>query len=100
VVAATNRDLAGEVRAGGFRADLYARLAELVVQIEPLRERPEDLEPLWRHLVAELGGAPTLELSGAAFEAMALYSWPRNVRELRQCVRSALLLERPGGESS
>jgi transcriptional regulator with GAF, ATPase, and Fis domain len=100
VGAATNRGLAGEVRAGGFRADLYARLAELVVQIEPLRERPEDLEPLWRHLVAERGGAPTLELSGAAFEGMALYSWPRSVRELRQCVRSALLLERPGGESS
>jgi DNA-binding NtrC family response regulator len=98
VVAATNRDLAGEVRAGRFRDDLYARLAELVVQIDPLRERPEDLWPLWRHFLAELGGGATLELSGAAFEAMALHAWPRNVRELRQCVRGALLLESHGGE--
>ncbi len=98
VVAATNRDLASEASEGAFRADLYARLAEVVVVLDALRDRPEDIEPLWRHFVAELGQGATLEPSGAAFEAMALHSWPFNVRELRQLVRSALLLEPAGGE--
>jgi len=98
VVAATNRDLTAEVNGRGFRADLYARLAESVVQVDPLRERPEDLEPLWRHFVAEFGDGVTVELSAAAFEAMALHSWPYNVRELRQLVRTALLLKPDGGE--
>jgi transcriptional regulator with AAA-type ATPase domain len=100
VVAATNRELAGEVRSGGFRADLFARLAELVVAIDPLRERPEDLEPLWRHFVVELGHGTTLEMSGAVCEALALHRWPFNVRELRQLVRSALLRRPRGGTLS
>jgi transcriptional regulator of acetoin/glycerol metabolism len=100
VIAASNRDLAGEASEGVFRPDLYARLAELVVELDGLRDRPEDLEPLWRHFVAELGQGAVVEPSGAAFEAMALHSWPFNVRELRQLVRSALLLEPQGGELS
>jgi DNA-binding NtrC family response regulator len=89
IVAATNRELTDEVIPGRFRADLYARLSESVIRIDPLRDRPEDLEPLWHHLVAELGGC-AIELCGDAFEAMALHSWPYNVRELRQLVRTAL----------
>ena len=97
IVAATNRDLAEEVRAGEFRADLFARLGELVVRVDPLRDRPEDLEPLWRHFMAELGGGAVVEPNGVAFEAMALHAWPLNVRELRQLVRSALLVKPEGG---
>jgi DNA-binding NtrC family response regulator len=96
VVAATNRDLGAEVREGRFRADLFARLAETVVQLDALRDRLEDIDPLWRHFVAKLGQGAAIELSGAAFEAMALHSWPLNVRELRQVVRSAFLTL-PGG---
>jgi transcriptional regulator with PAS, ATPase and Fis domain len=97
VVAATNRDLASGVRDGAFRSDLFARLAELVVTVGPLRDRPEDIEPLWRHFVDELGQGATIEPSGVAFEAMALHAWPFNVRELRQLARSALLLKPTGG---
>jgi DNA-binding NtrC family response regulator len=97
IVAATNRDLSAEVSGGWFRADLYARLSESVVRLDPLCERPEDLEPLWQHFVEQLGHGADLELSGATFEAMALYGWPFNVRELRQLVRSALLLKPRGG---
>jgi DNA-binding NtrC family response regulator len=97
IVAATNRDLADEVSRVRFRADLYARLSESVVRLQPLCERPEDLEPLWHHFVAQLGDGAKLELSGATFEAMALHRWPFNVRELRQLARSALLLKPQGG---
>jgi transcriptional regulator with PAS, ATPase and Fis domain len=90
VVAATNRDLRGAVEAGEFRADLYARLAESVVEVAPLVERPSDLAPLWHHLVAELSGGGRIELGAAVFEAMALHRWPFNVRELRQLVRRVL----------
>lgn len=98
VVAATNRDLAAEAERGAFRADLYARLSEAVVQVAPLRERPEDLEPLWHHFVAQIGQGPSISPSGPAFEVMALHAWPYNVRELRQLARSALLLRPEGGE--
>jgi transcriptional regulator of acetoin/glycerol metabolism len=100
VIASSNRDLAAEVVAGRFRGDLYARLSESVVRLDPLCDRPEDLMPLWRHFVAEIGRGATLELSGAALEAMAVYAWPFNVRELRQLARGALLVKAPGTELS
>lgn len=96
-VAATNRDLAAEVERGGFRADLYARVAECVVTIAPLRERVEDIEPLWRHFERQLGAPAALRFDGAAAEALALHRWPFNVRELRQVVRGALLARPDGG---
>lgn len=98
IIAATNRDLPDQISRGGFRADLFARLGELVVCVDPLRDRPEDIEPLWRHFMTTLGDGAQVEPSGAAFEAMALHSWPRNVRQLRQLVREALLLRPKGGE--
>jgi DNA-binding NtrC family response regulator len=98
IIAATNRELPEEIGNGAFRADLFARLGELVVRVDPLRDRPEDIEPLWRHFMNELGKGAQVEPSGAAFEAMALHSWPRNVRQLRQLVREALLLRPGGGE--
>ncbi len=96
VVAATNRDLEEGVARGEFRADLYARLAEWIVTIDPLRNRPEDLYPLWRHFVASHGNDSQLTLKGSAFEALALHRWPYNVRELSALVRR-LLVSHPDG---
>jgi transcriptional regulator with GAF, ATPase, and Fis domain len=78
IVAATNRDLAEEVRAGRFRADLHARLAEVVLTIPPLRERREDVLQILLHA---LGDEP-LSLTPALVEALLLHSWPYNVREV------------------
>jgi DNA-binding NtrC family response regulator len=96
VVAATNRALEAGVDSGEFRADLYARLAEWVIRVGPLRERPHDLWPLWEHFVALHGKGAEYEMKGVAFEALAMYHWPYNVRELLRVVRS-LTLEKPDG---
>jgi DNA-binding NtrC family response regulator len=96
VVAATNRDLAADVESGEFRADLYARLAEWEIAMSPLRERPEDLWPLWEHFMARHAGEREYEMRGVVFEALALHAWPYNVRELLRVVR-ALTLEKPDG---
>ena len=79
VVAATNRDLRAEVDRGSFRADLYARLAELPLRIPPLRERREDILALVRHA---LGAAPP-RLTPALAEAIVLHRFPFNVREVQ-----------------
>ena len=94
VVAATNRDLAAEVAAGRFRADLYHRLAVVPVRVPPLRERVEDI-PLLADLFLDrariqLGLGPT-RLSPAAASALGRYGWPGNVRELEHTIlRGAL----------
>jgi DNA-binding NtrC family response regulator len=77
VVAATNRNLAAEVQAGKLRGDLYARLSEIVIRLPPLRERREDILLLLGHF---LGESPPLHPLLA--EALLLYPWPWNVREL------------------
>ena len=81
IVAATNRDLAQEMQRGSFRADLLARLAAAVIALPLLRERREDVLLLARHFA---GG--TLSVSPSLAEAMVLYPWPFNVRELRNIV--------------
>ena len=78
LIAATNRDLAESVRTGGFRADLYARVAEIVVQLPALCQRREDILPLLMHLL----GPPEARLTPALVDELLLYSWPFNVREL------------------
>jgi DNA-binding NtrC family response regulator len=82
VVAATNRNLAEEVRAGRFRQDLYFRLAVVRLRLPPLRERPEDLPLLAHAFAAELGAT----LSPEMLALFAAYDWPGNVRELRNVV--------------
>jgi DNA-binding NtrC family response regulator len=83
VIAATNRDLLKEVNAGGFRGDLYARLAEITLQIPPLRDRREDVLTL---LGSELGDdAPPIK--PALAEALLLHPWPFNVREAIKVAR-------------
>jgi DNA-binding NtrC family response regulator len=87
VVAATHRNLAEEVRAGGFRQDLYYRLAAARVRLPPLRERPEDI-PLLAGLFAAEAGA---RLSPELLAVLAAHDWPGNVRELHHAVTRAAI---------
>jgi len=92
VVAATHRDLPELVRRGAFRADLFHRLAVLVVRVPPLRERVEDLPELVRHLLARLAPEVGPRAPDAAFlRALAMRPWPGNVRELHNALYRAAL---------
>jgi formate hydrogenlyase transcriptional activator len=99
IVAATNRDLAADVRAGRFRSDLYYRLNAFPVHVPPLRERPEDLAPLVAHLAAKYGGrlGRTIErVDTRGLRALAAYHWPGNIRELENVVERAVILSQNG----
>jgi DNA-binding NtrC family response regulator len=91
VLAATNKDLRQMVQEKAFRPDLLFRVAVSAVHIPPLRERPEDVALLARHFIRALGGDPA-HLTRAAEEALELYSWPGNARELRNVMERSLLL--------
>jgi two-component system response regulator FlrC len=94
-IAATNRDLRAERDAGRFREDLYHRLAVFPIRLPPLRERREDLVPLSRVLLAEIGaqlGRPGLSLTPAAVRRIAAAEWRGNVRELRNALERAAIL--------
>ncbi|HZZ85547.1 MAG TPA: sigma-54 dependent transcriptional regulator [Anaeromyxobacteraceae bacterium] len=98
IVAATNRDLDAEVKAGRFREDLLYRLDVVELVVPALRERPEDLVSLARRFVAFFAraeGRPAPELSPAAERVLAAYAWPGNVRELRNAIERALIVS-PG----
>ncbi|MBF5041147.1 sigma-54-dependent Fis family transcriptional regulator [Aggregicoccus sp. 17bor-14] len=100
IVAATNRDLEAEVRAGRFREDLWFRLGVFRLGIPPLRERPEDILPLAEGLLAEMRtrlGRRSATLGEAARARLRSYHFPGNVRELRNILERALVLE-PGPE--
>jgi DNA-binding NtrC family response regulator len=94
VIAATNRDLRGEVNVARFRHDLYHRLAVVVLRLPPLRDRREGVALLVEHFARELGAEGPLEqLFGA--ETLARWQrhpWPGNVRELRNSVEAALVV--------
>jgi transcriptional regulator with PAS, ATPase and Fis domain len=91
VVAATNVDLEQAVEAGGFRRDLYARLAGYVIALPPLRERKQDIVLLADHFLSELGEGRAFEVTAGFYEALLLHSWPMNVRELRTLVQRILV---------
>jgi len=93
VVAATNRDLAGEVAAGRFREDLYYRLAVVTVRVPPLRERPDDIPLLWNHFT-RLHAGRDLPSAPALLRALAERAWPGNVRELKNLNQRLVLLRR------
>ncbi|MHB1302668.1 MAG: sigma-54-dependent transcriptional regulator [Acidiphilium sp.] len=93
LLAATHRDLEAMVAAGGFRADLYYRLAVLPIAVPPLRERGADILILARHILAGLRPAA---LTPVAERALMAYPWPGNVRELRNVLERAASLT-PGG---
>jgi two-component system response regulator AtoC len=95
VIAASNRDLASEVKAGRFREDLYYRLNVVPIRVPPLRERPEDIEPLVRTFVrryAERYGMGAVEVEPHLVEALRNSPWPGNVRELENTVARLLAL--------
>jgi DNA-binding NtrC family response regulator len=95
VVAATNRDLERAVAQGRFRSDLFHRLSQFTLHVPPLRVRQADIEPLARHFLAE--HFPELEMAGSALDALRGYTWPGNIRELRNAVIQAGVMSQ-GGE--
>lgn len=99
IIAATNVDLAGEVKAGRFREDLYYRLNVIPVNVPPLRDRRDDVPLLAQHFVqvyAEKNGKPINSCSPAALDRLVEYSWPGNVRELENAIERAVVLTRAG----
>jgi DNA-binding NtrC family response regulator len=95
LICATNRDLRREVAAGRFREDLFYRIAAFPVRIPPLRERPEDVEPLARATLARLAAAEgrrPVDLGPDALAALRVRPWPGNVRELENVLHRALVL--------
>jgi two-component system, NtrC family, response regulator AlgB len=94
-IAATNRDLEEDVRKGLFREDLLYRLNLIDLQLPPLRERPEDILRLARRFLlffAKSARREPQELSPAAEEALVAYSWPGNIRELKNSIERAVIL--------
>jgi DNA-binding NtrC family response regulator len=94
VVAATNRRLDEEVRAGRFREDLFFRLNVIPIALAPLRERREDLLPLALHFleVHRARGGYRRSLGDAAIQAIMAHAWPGNVRELENAIERAVIL--------
>ncbi len=92
IVAATNRDLAREVREGRFREDLFYRLNTIVVTLPPLRERPEDVLLLARHFLEAYSNLGRKTLSPRTEACLERYAWPGNVRELQHAIQRSLIL--------
>jgi Nif-specific regulatory protein len=94
VIAATHRDLEGEVEAGRFREDLYYRLNVMPIYLPALRERLEDIPDIARFLVEKIAGqqARPLSLTDAALRVLMHHAWPGNVRELENCLERAAVL--------
>ncbi|MEK7330689.1 MAG: sigma 54-interacting transcriptional regulator, partial [Candidatus Eisenbacteria bacterium] len=96
IVAATNKDLEAEVRAGRFRSDLYFRLKVVSIPLPPLRERGDDILLLARHFVREFSRKfqkHFADLAPAAQQLFLSYRWPGNVRELKNVIERVVLLE-------
>ena len=97
VIAATNKDLAREVQAGRFREDLYYRLSTVIIRIPALRDRKEDILPLFQHFqhrFAQQYNTGSLKLDDDARRLLLRYRWPGNIRELRNVAeQSAVLLD-------
>ncbi|MFT4974662.1 MAG: two-component system response regulator HydG [Myxococcota bacterium] len=93
VIAATNRDLIGMVRAGQFRQDLFFRLETLFIELPPLRERPVDIAALAERFARQLD--PAASISAEALALLQKHRWPGNVRELINVVRRAIIRTGP-----
>ncbi len=97
LVSATNRDLSELLKSGGFREDLYYRIAGVMIELPPLRARKDDVPALVVHFLEE-ASAPgqQLRLEPAAMELLVAYEWPGNVRELRNEVQRLVALQAGG----
>ena len=97
IIAATNKDLAREVRGGRFREDLYYRLSTVIITIPPLRDRKEDIVPIFEiflHRFAQKYNSPLKKIDDGAYRLLRSYHWPGNVRELRNVAEQAIVLHR------
>ncbi|MBX7105282.1 MAG: sigma-54 dependent transcriptional regulator [Gemmataceae bacterium] len=95
IIAATNRDLPGDVAAGRFREDLLYRLNVIEITLPSLRDRPRDLPRIADHLLAFFArqlGRPGLRFTDAARAALARHTWPGNLRELRNAIERSVIL--------
>ena len=97
VIAATNRDLQGDVEEGRFRQDLYYRLNVFPIRSLPLRERKEDIPLLVRHFVGKFSGETGRQVDSVpsdVMERLMAYDWPGNVRELENQIERAVVVSR------
>ncbi len=95
VLAATNKDLQAEIRAGNFREDLYFRLNVIPIFVPPLRERQEDIPLLAEHFMSEFSreyGRRLKTFDAGAIAALQRYAWPGNVRELRNVIERLTIM--------
>ncbi len=90
IVAATNQSLEDMVDKGKFRGDLFHRLTQVCLQIPPLRDRGDDIGPLADFFLRQLN--PRLELADSAYHKLLQYSWPGNIRELRNIITKATIV--------
>src|SRR5205823_1960983 len=94
-LAATNRDLDEEIRAGNFRSDLYYRLNVIALYLPPLRQRRDDIPLLAEHFlhrIAGLRGEAPKRLAEPVLDAFLDYAWPGNVRELENAIERSIIL--------
>lgn len=95
LIAATNKDLAAEVKAGRFREDLFYRLNVVQINVPPLRERKEDIPLLVSYFTSKVckeNNLPLVKFSSQALEYLTLYDWPGNVRQLENIVERCIIL--------
>jgi len=96
IVAATNRNLDAVINNGSFRADLLYRINSFEIHLSPLRERPEDIDPLTQYILKQLAGSNVPEVGPEVMDKLREYNWPGNVRQLRNCLERAVLLANDG----
>ena len=95
LITASNKDLREAVADGTFRADLYYRVAVVMIQLPPLRERREDIPQLVRHFLERFSSVhrrPVPAITPRALEMLTSYPWPGNVRQLENCIEQAVVL--------
>ena len=92
LIAATNRNPDAAISSGDFRSDLFYRINSFEINIPPLRERSEDIKPLTRHILGRIAGVNAPEVSPSAMDALVSYSWPGNVRQLRNALERAVIM--------
>ena len=95
VIAATNKNLEEEIKKGNFRDDLYFRLNVVHIEVPPLRERKEDIPLLVNAFLDEFNKENNRSIKGIssqAKKAIQSYDWPGNIRELRNCIESAVVM--------